>query len=70
MLGKYSLDIFMWHLLIQQIITKYIVFDNIWIKRIVYYTCMLMIPILGRMIYTYLKKQVYEDLYGREIQKV
>lgn len=59
MLGQYSLDIFIWHMLIQYILTDRIRFSNIYLKRTVYYTAMMMLPILFRRIYIYLKSDYY-----------
>lgn len=61
-LGKYSLDIFLWHLFIQRMITTYALgyLSNIWVRRLVYYLAMFNVPILARYLYNKLKKKMYE----------
>ena len=50
-LGKYSLDIFIWHLLIQRFwIVHREIITNIWMYRVVEYFTMFIIPVLGRKI--------------------
>ncbi|MBE5853085.1 MAG: hypothetical protein E7299_09120 [Lachnospiraceae bacterium] len=55
LLGKYSLDIFIWHLFIELKLLSYIVINNIYIKRVIYYSCMFFIPIVVRYIYEKIK---------------
>lgn len=61
-LGKYSLDIFLWHLFIQRMITIYALeyLSNIWVRRFIYYLAMINVPILARYLYNLLKKKMYE----------
>lgn len=54
-LGKYSLDIFMWHLMIQRFFVIHPIY-NIWLRRIVVYGCMFSIPIIFRKIWIILKQ--------------
>lgn len=62
-MGKYSLDIFIWHLLIQHFfIVKQYYMGNIWIKRIIVYSAMLFIPILCRKIWIYTKRVCCDSL--------
>lgn len=61
--GKYSLDIFLWHLYIQQILNQYAsMMKNNVLKWIIYYGSMLLIPIAVRKIYSQIKKRVYRIL--------
>lgn len=58
--GKYSLDIYLWHIIIQHLCVRlnlrYSL--NIWILRIIAYTMMFGLPILGRYLYTKVKQKV------------
>lgn len=56
--GKYSLDIFIWHLFIQCLLSQYFLPDNIWLRRGVYYMCMLFIPMLARKLYNKCKQRM------------
>lgn len=59
--GKYSLDIFLWHIFIQQILekTSLAMLPPTMYKRVIYYSAMLFLPIIGRIIYTKTKENVY-----------
>lgn len=61
-LGRYSLDIFLWHIFIQRMITTYALgyLSNIWVRRLVFYLAMFNVPILARYLYNKLKKKMYE----------
>lgn len=61
-LGKYSLDIFLWHMFIREILSRTVLvyLDHIWIRRIVYYAAMFGLPILGRMLYIKIKQIMYK----------
>lgn len=69
-IGTYSLDIFLWHLFIQRFLINNFVFENIWIKRCVFYFCMIIIPIVIRMIYMKIKGIVYSYLSNEEYNTV
>lgn len=58
-LGKYSLDIFLWHILIQNVLEQQTSFDNVYIKSVVYYIFMLFLPVCGRKLWTMAKKDFY-----------
>ena len=60
-LGRYSLDIFLWHLFIMNKLNSFdlVLFENILIKRLVYYSLMFCLPIIGRLIYEENKKRLY-----------
>lgn len=58
-LGKYSLDIFLWHILIQKVLEQQTSFDNVFIKSVVYYIFMLFLPVGGRKLWTMAKKDFY-----------
>lgn len=62
LLGKYSLDIFIWHWLIRDILDNHFIFSNMWKKRICFYTCMFFIPIIIRKLYNELKKDMYNTI--------
>jgi len=63
LLGKYSLDIFIWHILIQSIFKAYLpVISNIWLMRGVYYGGMFFIPIVMRLLYIKLRGEIYKVL--------
>lgn len=47
-LGKFSMDIFMWHLMIQHFFIIHPI-HNIWLRRIIVYICMFYIPIVCRI---------------------
>jgi len=51
--GRYSLDIFVWHMLIQQIMIQlgFCAIPFLWMKRILFYGAMFFLPILGRRAY-------------------
>lgn len=62
-LGKYSLDIYLWHLYIQAYLNRY--FGNMnknILKWMIYYTCMFGIPIVIRYLYNIIKNKVYTIL--------
>lgn len=60
LLGKYSLDIFLWHIFIQQLLNMTVLdkLNNIWLRRLVYYFAMFLLPIFVRYIYTVIAKQI------------
>ncbi len=67
-LGKYSLDIFLWHILLQKVLLKYAIIDSIWLKRIIFYLVQFSIPIFGKILYIRIKKDVSRVL-AEEITK-
>lgn len=60
-LGRYSLDIFIWHMYIHDILVIYFncISENMWLRRLVFYIVMFGIPIAGRKIYMFLKRDMY-----------
>ena len=68
LVGKYSLDIFLWHILIQNMLMRYIVIDNIWIKRSVYYLAMIGLPIVVRIVYEKIKLELVKELEGEKYE--
>ena len=58
-MGKYSLDIYLWHILIQNLCVRLnsVMYLNIWILRVVTYTAMFGIPIAGRYLYETVKRK-------------
>lgn len=58
-MGKYSLDIYLWHILCQHLCVRLnMAFQfNIWLLRIVAYVSMFGLPILGRYLYTMIKQK-------------
>lgn len=59
-LGKYSMDIFLWHIFIQYYLNGYFLdMENKVLKWLIYYCAMLLIPIFCRFIYNVIKKKVY-----------
>lgn len=58
--GKYSLDIYLWHIIIQHLCVRLNLrySPNIWILRIIAYTMMFGFPILGRYLYTKIKQKI------------
>lgn len=58
-MGKYSLDIYLWHILIQNLYVRLnsVVHLNMWLLRIVAYVTMFGIPIAGRYLYGIIKKK-------------
>ncbi len=68
LLGKYSLDIYIWHLFVQKILIMRISnIGNMGIKRIIFYLAMFLGPILGRIIYERIKKEVKMCMYSRDL---
>lgn len=67
-LGRYSLDIYVWHIMIQNILVKYIFINNIWLKRLLFYVAQLFLPILGRIIFTRIKKDVSLVLSNKDMK--
>ncbi|AOZ93316.1 acyltransferase family protein [Paenibacillus crassostreae] len=63
LMGKYSLDIFLWHLFVQTFLTSFEInlLPNIWVKRIVYYSAMFFIPVIFRILYEKLKNYIYDN---------
>lgn len=61
LLGKYSLDIFLWHFLIRDLLTEYIspflYKDNFILKSILYYFFMFALPIIFRALYQQFKNR-------------
>lgn len=65
-IGKNSMDVFLWHLFIQSILNMYLVdLDNLIIKNIIYYSMMICIPIICRMCYIKIKDSVYDVIFKR-----
>lgn len=62
--GKYSLDIFIWHMLIQTLLKRYCWIDNIHLKRILYYSAMFFIPVIIKKVYLTVKQDLY-DTYSQ-----
>ena len=62
LLGRYSLDIFLWHYFILNILTdvEVPIFDFVVIKRIVFYSLMFGLPIIGRGVYERIKKEMHD----------
>lgn len=62
-LGKYSMDIFLWHLLIRNYLNRYFFWmeKNVF-KWIIYYCSMFIIPILVRCLYNKVKSKTYDVL--------
>lgn len=58
-LGRYSLDIFLWHITIQRLLMG-IAIDSLWLRRIVYYSGMLGLPVLFRYLYKKARAKAYE----------
>lgn len=68
-LGKYSLDIFMWHIMIQRFWVLYGGgVSNIWLKRILAYFTMLMLPVFGRQLFEIMKNKVKYLSFHREAE--
>lgn len=62
-LGKYSMDIFLWHILIQECLNRYFLgMEKNVLKWIIYYGAMFMLPVIGRSIYNKIKEKTYEVL--------
>jgi len=62
-LGRYSMDIFFWHVLIMEYLAKILNklgwAPTLWPKRIIYYTSMFGVPIAVRLFYEKIKKDMY-----------
>ena len=58
-LGKYSLDIYLWHILCQHLCVRFYLASgiSIWPLRIIAYTAMFGLPILGRRLYIAIKNR-------------
>lgn len=58
-LGKYSLDIYLWHILLQNLCVRLYSATgiNIWLLRIISYTAMFGMPITGRRCWIILKEK-------------
>ncbi len=65
LIGKYSLDIFLWHVLIMIRVNSINI--PLWPKRIVSYSAMIFLPILGRLAYNKLKSLV-KGFYDRDAE--
>ena len=62
-IGKYSLDIFLWHLYIQEFLNRYFLeLNNMLFKRIIYYSSMIFIPVIIRYLYNRMKEKIYTVL--------
>lgn len=68
MLGKDSLDIYIWHIMIQNILVAHTVIDNIWLKRMVFYTAQFFIPVCGRKVYMQIKREVNSVLSDKDVK--
>lgn len=71
LLGKYSLDIFLWHIFIQQLLNIIILdkLNNIWFRRLVYYFAIFFLPIFVRYIYTIIVRKI-RRLKDYEVKKI
>ena len=59
-LGKYSMDIFLWHLYIQgSLNVHFLAMEKSILKWLIYYGSMFAIPIVVRYLYNEGKKKVY-----------
>ena len=58
-MGRYSLDIYLWHILCQHLCVRLnLAYQmNIWVLRVITYVAMFALPILGRYLYTILKEK-------------
>lgn len=62
-IGKYSMDIFRWHLFIQNYLNaRFLMIEIRPVKWIIYYGAMFGIPILVRHVYNKIKENIYSDL--------
>lgn len=62
-LGKYSMDIFLWHLYIQDCLNIYFVsLEKNMIKWLIYYGAMFAVPIAARFLYNKTKMKMYSIL--------
>lgn len=68
LVGKYSLDIFIWHLFIQYLFSQYSLPYNIWLRRGIYYTGMIFLPVLVRRLYDQCKKRMLH--YYQKCQEI
>lgn len=60
-LGKYSMDIFLWHLYIQEYLNGYFIsMEKNVIKWFIYYGAMFSVPIITRYLYNKAKTKVYQ----------
>ena len=66
-IGKYSLDIFLWHVLIMVRVNS--INLPLWPKRLVSYSAMIFLPILGRLAYNKIKSLV-KGFYNKETPAV
>ena len=57
-LGKYSLYIFLYHRLILDYYLIHLPINNMIIKRLVYFGAMILIPVMGKVVFDYLKDKV------------
>lgn len=71
-IGKNSLDIFLWHMLILNILITYWgqYLINQLLIDVVLYSAVLVIPVLGRYIYSKVKKNLYVMLTNNNSQQV
>lgn len=59
-IGKYSMDIFIWHISIRNVCLSVVDrIDNIWIKRVFLYFFMIGTPVIGRYMYNKIRKGLY-----------
>lgn len=66
LLGKYSLDIFLWHLYVREMWSfLFGIPENIWVRRVLFYGIMFFVPILVRKMYTiFIIEKLYEPIVG------
>lgn len=57
-LGQHTLYIFLYHLLFLNLLSKYIIVENIYIKRIVYFPVMIIAPIIVEYTFALLLKKI------------
>lgn len=63
LLGKYSMDIFLWHIYIQQYLSVYFgEMNQGFCKCLIYYGSMFLIPVVVRCMYNRMKVSAYEVL--------
>lgn len=65
-LGKFSLDIYLWHIIIQNMLERCVDIRFWIIKCIIYYSLMLFLPVLGRVCYNKIKSMIKVHLSTKE----
>ncbi|WP_242843357.1 acyltransferase family protein [Kineothrix alysoides] len=67
-LGKYSLDIYLWHIVIQNIFVVYVwkYVPNMWLMRFTAYSMMFAIPVIGRYIWDKFKSTASKYIIGEK----